>query len=241
MDQQLAAAKIQALHRGTNARKEVRVKRAKKERCDAAAVRIQSLQRGKVARERAAQVRSEATLLRLPVELETSECVIVRIQLETLRRRVDTWEAFVEAIVEVMNGRPFGTDRVLYSTEEKNPVTFANALTKDKFLLLKEFDTKRRQAEKYLKEHNEIEAAKAAEAAAEAAKPPPPPLPEGEDPPPPPQKTKKQLREEAERKKAETARIQTMVNTQYEVQCLEQKLRNLMLLKYIRLDILDAF
>ena len=240
MDQDKAAAKIQALHRGTNARKEARVIRAEKERCDAAAVRIQAIQRGRFARERAQQVRSDATLIRLPAELETSEYVVMRMQMETLRRRVDTWEAFCEAVQDVMNGRPFGTTQVLYSTEEKAPEAFANALTKDKFLAIKEFDNKRREADKARKENDEVEAVKAAEAEAERQKPPPPPLPEGEEPPPPPQKTKKQMREEADKKKAEKERVQRMVNVEYEVQCLAQKLQNLLKLKYIRVDVVSA-
>eukprot|EP00759_Apiculatamorpha_spiralis_P002681 PhF_6_TR11147/c0_g1_i1/m.17970 len=232
-EQNLAAARIQALHRGTKARHEVKSMKEEKKKQDVAAIRIQSLQRGRQAREKAQAVRSELSLFRSPAEIETAKYVILGASMEALRRRVDSWEAFVQPLRELLAPRQFDDTKFLYSTEPDTPSTFGNTINKEKFEALKLYDSKRREADKAKKEHDMIEKQKAAEI---AALPPPPPVPEGEDPPPPPQKTKKQLKAEAERKKADAARVQNMLQLEYEVQCLHLKLTNLLQLKFIRVD-----
>ena len=228
-----AAAKIQAMHRGSQARREVDDKRKREA---AAATKIQSIQRGKAARLAAEHKRKELELFVLPASKQTQQHVEVQMSLPALRQRVKTWDDFVtnlNAAAIVHENSRLNADGITYSSQDA-PTSFANAFTRQKFEALVAYDSARVLASKRRGEHEKIE----------ATKPPPPPpqvrddVDDDEEEPAAPSKTKKQLREEAEQRKIDRERLNAVIEAEHDAACRLQKLANLLKLHSVRVPLL---
>jgi hypothetical protein len=227
-----AASKIQALHRGSQAR---RVVDEKRQRESSAATRIQSIQRGRNARAAAVQKRKELELFTLPPSKQTQEYVEVRMSLPALRQRIKSWDQVMDniAAAELVPGNPtFDFDRITYSTTDA-PESFANAFSRAKFEAIVAYDAARVLASKRRAEHEAVEAAKP---------PPPPPAPprdeaDDDEEPTSPTKTKKQLREEAEQRKADRERLKGVVEAEHDANCRLGKLANVLKLHTLRIPL----
>lgn len=256
MDESTAATKIQALQRGRQSRAEVA--QLKKQQQDAA-TKIQALHRGRLGRVAAARAKDETPIFTRPHTYSCDEFTVIKTRFDLVRAKDESygWANFVadvqgelidvygsarsfgdpagaasataEAATTAAVGRGGSESWLSYSTT-KNPETFANNLTEKVFVTLREFDVARKHALHLRAEHEAIE----------AARPPPPKVEpkfdENGDEIPPPPKSKKQLREEAELKKQDTARLKTLLEAEHAVACLELKVKNVAQLHSIRVN-----
>lgn len=237
MEENLAAAKIQALQRGRQSR--VQVAKIKKEQ-ELAATKIQALHRGRQGRFAATKKKEETPLFMRPHTYSCTEFTVIRTRLEVLRQKpaTYTWNDFVGDVeLEIHETRGADGAALDESTEGwltystgKSPDVFANNFTEKLFNTLREYDLALKHALHLRAEHEAIEAAR-----------PPPPKVEikldenGEEIAPPP-KSKKQLREEAERKKEDTARLKTLLEAEHRVACFDIKVRNVQGLHSLRIN-----
>lgn len=223
-----AASKIQALHRGNQARKSVD---AKRQREAAAATKIQSLQRGRQSRRNVQDIRKNLELVTMPPRQQTNTFVDLKVSLPAFRQRLKTWDSLVESLssCELATGTKLDYERMLYSTEQA-PDSYANAFSRKVFEQVLSYDECRVRARKLRAQHEAIEAAK------------PPPAPEmtrgadaEEDDVTSPSKTKKQLRDEAAQRKADRERLMTVVQCEHDALCKLSKLENVLKLHSLRI------
>jgi hypothetical protein len=229
----IAAAKMQALHRGHQARVVVTEKRNKE---TSAATKIQSLQRGRKSRHAVEQRRKDLELFVQPLIFQCQKHIEAAVSLSALRQRTKNWEAFQEAVTSAGLVPPtigLDTAGITYSTAS-NPASYGNAFNERALTNLLSYDKSCALATQLRAEHEQIMAERpppvVAEVKAAAGDD------EGEEEEDEaPQKSKKQLKEEEDQRKADKFRLTAVFAAEHAVVCLKQKLANVLQLHAVKI------